>query len=261
MTPFTPEQIDVLQSLVRLWSPERFALVGASALGCFMDMRWRKTQDLDLSLAASLEEYPARLDLLPGWSPDPRFEHRWLAPSGVKVDVIPAGPELLKRGEFTWPRSGRRMSLLGFRLTFERAVPVHVTDDLTVRVAPIPVVVVLKMIAYLDRPGERRRDLEDIGYIFEGFVGPDAKERYSDIVFERGLTYEEVSPFLLGQEISGIVNAAEREAVQRFLMASEDESHASETQAWMLRLSPPAWHREPEQLIQRIDAFRRGSLG
>lgn len=258
MTPFTPEQIDALQSLVRLWSSERFALVGASALGCFMDMRWRKTQDLDLSLAASLEEYPARLDLLPGWSPDPRFEHRWLAPSGVKVDVIPAGPELLKRGELTWPRSGQRMSLLGFRLAFERSVSVHITADLTVRVAPVPVVVVLKMVAHMDRPGERQRDLEDIGYVFEDFVGPDAKERYSDIVFERGLTYEEVSPFLLGQEISAIVNVAERDAVQRFLGAVEDEGDPRGAQAQMARLGPASWRRDPEQLIRRLNAFKQG---
>jgi len=258
MTPFTPEQIDALQSLVRLWSSERFTLVGASALGCFMDMQWRKTQDLDLSLAASLEEYPARLDLLPGWSRDLTFEHRWLAPSGVKVDVIPAGPELLKQGDLTWPRSGQRMSLLGFRLTFERAVSVHITADLTVRVAPIPVVVVLKMVAYMDRPGERQRDLEDIGYIFEDFVGPDAKERYSDIVFDRGLTYEEVSPFLLGKEISAIVNAAEREAVQRFLGVVEDERDLRATQAQMVRLGPASWHRDPEQLIRRLSAFKQG---
>jgi predicted nucleotidyltransferase len=223
-----------------------------------MDMRWRQTHDLDLSLAASLEEYPARLDLQHGWSPDPGFEHRWLAPTGVKVDVIPAGPELLRRGEFTWPRSGHRMSLLGFRLAFERAVPVHITADVIVRVAPVPVVVVLKMVAYMDRPGERLRDLEDIGYILEGFVGPDGKERYSDIVFERGLTYDEVSPFLLGQEISAIVNAPEREAVQRFLGVVEDERDPRGTQAQMVRLGPASWHRDPEHLIRRLNAFKQG---
>jgi predicted nucleotidyltransferase len=223
-----------------------------------MDMRWRQTQNLDLSLAASLEEYPARLDTLPGWSRDPGFEYRWLAPFGVKVDVIPAGSELLKPGELTWPRSGQRMSLLGFRLAFERAVSVRIRADLTVRVAPVPVVVVLKMVAYMDRPGERLRDLEDIGYVFEGFVGPDAKERYSDAVFDRGLTYEEVSPFLLGQEISAIVNAAEREAVERYLGAVENERDPRGTQAQMARLGPASWHRDPEQLLRRLKAFKQG---
>ena len=150
------------------------------------------------------------------------------------------------------------MSLLGFRLAFERAISVHITPDLTMRVAPVPIVVVLKMVAYLDRPGERQRDLEDIGYIFEDFMEADAKERYSDIVLDRGLTYEEVSPFLLGQEISAIVNTAEREAVQRFLGLAEDEGDPRGTQAQMVRLGPASWRRDPEQLIRRLSAFKQG---
>ncbi len=54
------------------------------------------------------------------------------------------------------------MSLLGFRLASEYSVQVELSADLTVRVAPIPVAVVLKVAAYVEAPCERERDLEDI---------------------------------------------------------------------------------------------------
>jgi predicted nucleotidyltransferase len=258
MTPFTPAQVNVLRSLVRLWTPERFVVIGASALACFMDMRWRMTQDLDLSLAAPLHGYAAGLESLPGWSPDRLMEHHWHAPGDVRVDIVPADADLLRKGELVWPKSGQRMSLVGFRLAFNQSVPLPAAPDLSVRVAPTPVVLLLKMVAYLDRPGERERDLEDIGYILEEFVGGAPPDRFSDEVLERGLAYEEVSPFLLGRKVSAIINHAEREVVVRFLGAIEDENNPTGAQALMVRLGPPAWRRDPAELLRRLDALKRG---
>ena len=59
MTIFTSDQIEALRHLARLWSPERFAIVKAAALACFMDMRWRKTDDLDLAVAVSVGISPS----------------------------------------------------------------------------------------------------------------------------------------------------------------------------------------------------------
>ncbi len=54
------------------------------------------------------------------------------------------------------------MSLLGFRLAFEHSAQVELSADLTVQVASIPVVVVLKVAACHETACERERDLEDI---------------------------------------------------------------------------------------------------
>jgi hypothetical protein len=49
------QENEALRSLSRLWSSEQFVLIGASALGCFMDMQWRQTYDLDLCVSLSKE--------------------------------------------------------------------------------------------------------------------------------------------------------------------------------------------------------------
>ena len=99
---FSEAQRAALREIARLWSARRFVLVGASAIQCQRPMR-RTTADIDLSVAASIEEFPAGLDQLAGWTRHPRREHEWTGPGGVRIDVIPAGPELLARGHVDWP--------------------------------------------------------------------------------------------------------------------------------------------------------------
>ena len=157
MNPFLPDEVEALRALVRTWPNSEMVILGAGALRCFMPMSWRTTEDLDLSVAASIEEATAALSLLPGWSSDPRQEQRWRTPAGIAVDIVPASTEALARRYVEWPRSGFRMSLLGMRLAFEHAVVLRIAADVEVRVAPIHVISVLKMIAYLDRPEVRAK--------------------------------------------------------------------------------------------------------
>ncbi len=46
----TAQQVEALKTLLQIWPEERIVLIGAAALGCFLDMRWRQTYDLDLSV-------------------------------------------------------------------------------------------------------------------------------------------------------------------------------------------------------------------
>jgi predicted nucleotidyltransferase len=229
---FTPGQVAALKKLRALWPDTPFVLVGASALGCFLDFRWRATNDIDISISIEVDELPAGLDRMQGWSADPRAEHRWLAPEDVKVDILPAGPNLRRAGTLRWPRSGNEMSLLGQRLAFEQARDVEVASDFSIRVAPVPVVCVLKMVAYQDQPQARARDLED--------------------------DFEVVSAFLLGRDIGALVNSKERAAVASFIAKVRDENDPHATQARMANVAPVFWRRDPGALLGRLKAFELG---
>jgi predicted nucleotidyltransferase len=258
MNPFSGPQLVALRQLRGAWRPEQFIVIGAAALGCFLEMRWRRTADLDLTVAVTLAEVSAVLGALPGWVRDPRVEHRWRVPGEAAIDVIPAGPELLRQGEILWPKSGQRMELVGFRLPFAHGVPIEVEPGSVVRVAPLPVLFVLKAIAALDRVAERERDLADLAHILEGFEPADPEERFSPAVFEAKLTYEEVGPFLLGREISVIVNEAERERVEAWMRAAATEEGPGGLQPRLLAMGPAAWRRSPHDLLRSLDAFGRG---
>ena len=115
MTPFTPEQLAALATLKKAWPTRRLVLIGAAALGCRIEMRWRRTNDLDLTVVAEPGEAEAELRTL-GWLQDPRMEQRWHSPEGVLVDVLPVGPTSLAAGKLLFSATGKQMSLVGFDL-------------------------------------------------------------------------------------------------------------------------------------------------
>jgi predicted nucleotidyltransferase len=253
---FAREQLEALSALSRLWSSEQFVLIGASALGCFMDMRWRQTYDLDLCVSLSMETYSEGLDLLPGWNRHPKLEHRWVAPGSVTIDIVPA--VAAATGELVWPESGFRMSVVGLRLAFDHFRVLPLAVDLEVKVALVQAIAVMKMVAYLDRPIEREKDLADLCFIFEGFLSETDERRFADEVFTQGLHYEETSAYYLGKEINLIVNPAERDAVSKFVTTVSDENGSSRALGRMAQLGPVGWQRDPDIVLNRLNAFDRG---
>ncbi len=217
------EQLETLRGLVACWGNGGFVLIGARALSCFVPLTWRQTEDLDVAVMMSLEEYPAGLEHLPGWRQDGVITQRWYSSSGVRVDVLPAGEDGRAEDDFQWPDEDRTLSRVGLRLASDFAIEVRFNDDLSVKVASVPAICVLKMIAYLDRPEERKRDLLDIAHLLTDY--PDLEHRFElEGVFEHGLDYDQAGPFTLGQEIQAMgLSATERDRVDRFLTCVETD--------------------------------------
>jgi predicted nucleotidyltransferase len=257
MNPFLPDEVEALRALGRTWPTAKMVVLGAAALRCSMPMSWRTTEDLDLSVAASIEDASAALSLLPGWSSDPRQEQRWRTPAGVAVDIVPASTEALARGYVEWPRTGFRMSLLGMRLAFMHAGALRIAADLEVRVAPIHVISVLKMVAYMDRPEAREKDLGDLAHILYSYVGDDSDRRFSLEVPDDLTEFENVAPYLLGRDVGAVVDPEERRRILDFIATIDDEARGPQLLARMSILGPFAW-RDPDAVLERIRSFRRG---
>ena len=256
MNPLTERHVAVLRELRTLWPENRVIVIGAAAVACQIGLSWRGTVDLDLSIAAGLTGYARKLEGL-GWRRERGVSQRWTTRKGDLVDVVPGAPALVRRGGFSWPDDGTTMSLVGFRLAFADAVPLDIAPRTRVRVASLRSLVVLKMAAYLDRSWERESDLGDMAHMLYRFLTDDAPERWSDDVVGLGLDFEDVGPYLLGAEIGGLVDRAERRLVRRFLDALLEPGDRRATLARMTGAAPPGW-REPERLGLRWLAFRRG---
>ncbi len=249
------EQLETLRDLVGCWGIGGFVLIGARALSCFVPLTWSQTEDLDVSVMVSMEEYPAGLDDLPGWRTDGAITQRWYSRSGVRVDVLPSGRDGRAEDAFQWPGEDRTFSRVGLRLASDFAIEVGFDDELSVHVAPVSVVCVLKMIAYLDRPQERSRDLLDIAHLLADY--PDLERRFElEGVYERGLDYDQAGPFTLGQEIQALgLSATEHDSVDRFLVCVEtDEVVAS-------RMAQEAGTgRSRVDMLRLVQALRLGLL-
>lgn len=256
MSFLTNSQVDALLTLRGTWAENQIVIVGAAALRYHLGTQWRETHDLDLTVATSVEDHVAVLTGLPNWAHDRLYEQRWIAPNDVRIDIIPASPELLARGELIWPDSEFRMSLRGFALAFEHGEPVEIQPGARVLVASLPTIIVLKMAAYLDRPS-RERDLQDLATIFEYGVRPEDEDRYSGPVFDVDLTYEEAGPFVLGRRVAEIIGDDERRLIAEFVEMARANEAPFLLQRMALR-GPPIWNREVLEAETRFEAFRRG---
>jgi predicted nucleotidyltransferase len=250
---FSPQEVNALETVVRGLPATDIVLVGAAALRTTGRFTWRTTSDLDLTVALDDDEYPARLSEIAELRQDINVMHRWWK-DDVKIDILPAGPELRRAGYFT--SDGHKLSLLGFHLAFEHSISLPI-DNFSIRVAPPPVISILKMTAYADRPAERERDLQDIAYLLEEYISDDDERRFADRVVSAGILWEHVSAHELGYDIGRIVGEREERIVSDFLLRLRN-SDTDATLQRMLRSAPPRWRKDEVVLVETCTAFTVG---
>ena len=172
--------------------------------------------------------------------------------------MLPAGQDLLEQGHVEW-KSGHKMSLVGMRLAFEHAVPVPTAPDLSVNVAPLHVLALLKIVAYQDRPHQRQRDLEDLAFMMEEYVGADDDRLWTDVPSQ--IEYECRPAFLLGLDLGPLLNESELGIVARIVALLRGEGQDT-TRPRFLRGGPARWRVDDNDEDGRLDgviaAFEAG---
>lgn len=254
MTLLDPAQEEALQQITDAVAPAQVVLIGAAAVGVHVPMTWRRTSDLDLVLAIEVDAVDALSSRLSGWSHDPRREHVWRSPRGVELDLVPAAASLRGTKTLVFPASGNEMDLTGIDLAFEHAVPTRL-GDCTVNVAPIEVLAVLKMVAWLDSP-HRLHDLEDLAHILEAWLPLDDERRYDDAIVAAQVPYDDVPALLLGRAIRAIAREPHRDVVRRFLDHVGDERRGAH--GYLQSRGPISWRNDDELLPRRLAALRAG---
>lgn len=242
-------QLAALREIERLWPEANAVIIGATALGFYFDMSWRRTTDVDFVVALTVDALPA-LASRPGWSRHPKREYEFTAPGGAKVDLIPASPHLLRAGRLEW-RNGDVMSLVGMDLAFKYAAR-HAGEVL---VAPPPVVAILKMVAFADRPTERERDLVDIAHLLDAYVNEEDERRWDET--PDGTEFDLAPAYLFGVDLARVLSEEDhRRVVSRFL--GQIETTDSPEHLLMLGNGPIRWRTERNALARRLQLFRAG---
>jgi predicted nucleotidyltransferase len=206
-----PAQANLLAALRRAGRP-RFVVIGATALHHHVPLR-RQTADVDLAVVADPEEIATVLRAQRGWTPDPAHADRWKN-GDERLDVVPASSALVEAGVVRFERSGKELSLVGFDLALAHTVLVPVLD-VEVEVAELPAIVVLKMIAWLDRPEERRKDLGDLAHVLDRALADFDERRWESPLVD--VEVEDQSAFFVGRSVRVIAQATHVGHVNEFL--------------------------------------------
>lgn len=222
VSAFTAEQADAVVSLQQAFPGEKLVVIGAVGLGCHLPNAWRRTNDIDLTLAVDFDRF-AVLEGRADWKRDAKLPYRFTHRS-LRVDLLPSSQRYLDEGGITFAQTGQVMNLLGFDLALRHNVEIALPVQGSVSVATVPVIVVLKMSAFLDRPWDRERDLQDLAAVFREYLGPADDRRFEPPL--DGTEFSDQPAHALGIDIANIAEEPHRALVGRFLAAvGPDTTH------------------------------------
>jgi predicted nucleotidyltransferase len=223
----------------------------------------RATNDYDFAFeVADIAAYEALRSTLisKGFQPD-RQSQRLVSPRGVDVDLVPFGDLADEAGNITLPpEHDHKMSVLGFPEALASAQIVRMSQEpvLDVPVVSLPGLVLLKLIAWSDRPREKRaKDAQDFRYVIESFLKiPEDVSRIWEEAnyierFEGDI--EQVSAAILGRQTREIADDRSAGVVFGLLTGDQLDAFTVDMDA---RLA-----RSPSNSPLLVDAFLVGFRG
>jgi len=211
---------EILEALERGFSKFGidFYLVGATARDVWMKgvhemLPKRATSDIDFGIMikdsdifADLKNYLIEVE---GFVPYRENAFVLIWKDKTQVDLIPFG-KLEKQGVATVKGTGFiSMNVEGFKEVYEEAAEEIQTDDINkFKVCTLAGIVILKLIAWDDRPEMRGDDIDDIAEIIKNYFHFNSEaiwENHSDL-FTDDNNLDDIASQYLGREIGKIVS-------------------------------------------------------
>jgi predicted nucleotidyltransferase len=205
---------DLARGLRTLGVP--FAVVGALVPELLLDVRpARMTNDADVTVTVeSLAEFETLKDRLADFGfARTRAAHRLLHHSGGRVDLLPFGPELVHDGRLEL-EADLLLNMAGFDHVVPSAVQVSVDNGLTLPVAPLPLFVLLKLVAFSDRKAPK--DLAGVFHCLRYYLEDDER-RYEVEHDGAGVLFEYAGAYLVGIDGRRFLSTAPSQAVATVL--------------------------------------------
>lgn len=194
-----------------------FYLVGATARDVWMkgvhDLPpQRATRDIDFAILINdslvFDELKGYLIGKEGFIPYEENQFVLIWKDQTQVDLIPFG-DLEAEGVVTVRGTGfTSMNVEGFREVFEQAAEEIETEDQRFKVCTLSGLVILKLIAWDDRPEVRGEDIDDITEIIKNYFHLRDEEIFSNHsdLFTDEIEIDEIAAQFLGREIGTIVS-------------------------------------------------------
>ena len=222
----------------------------------------RRTLDIDFGIAVrDWEHFKTLKSALvehAGFVPHNRMVQRLIYNStpAVVVDLIPFGGVEGTDRTISWPpEEDIVMRVAGFSDGLESAVPVRLDATLVIPVVSIPVLLVLKLFAWMDRKYERR-DAADIHTLLKEYGDAGNEDRlYGEelnVLENEGYDFELAGARLIGSDAALVVSEDTRERVRDILRSdSLMEELSNQIIASSLR-NDPEHARRCELLVSKL---------
>ncbi|MFA7056177.1 MAG: hypothetical protein WC155_01275 [Candidatus Cloacimonadales bacterium] len=214
-----PQELELIESLIDITSnyETNMLLIGAMARDIVLrdvynyTSNQRKTIDYDLAvIVESWEHYQNILVAITEIGFQRVKNTQRLFSSNFIIDVIPIG-KVEANSTISWPPDfDRIMNVMGFHEVYDSALMFSLENGKQFRIASLPGLVILKLIAWSERNLETNKDAEDLLFILNNYNDFDSSylfEENSDLLTSEGYDYQIAGAIILARHVSNIIKS------------------------------------------------------
>ena len=245
------EHVTIIRQVVQVADSEysRLFIVGAQARDLILQHAYglpihRATNDIDFGIVVEnwVEFTKVREKLIASekFKAHKIMKQRLVHESSLLIDLVPFGDLEDPIGQIAWPPDfSIVMSTIGFREAYDNSIVVRIAEDLTVKVASLAGLALLKIVAWDDRRFER--DAQDLGLIMRRYMDAGNADRvYTEVgdcidLLNDQFDYDKVSARILGRDLSVLLTDASRPILDRALLREVRKGGAEDLAIAMIR--------------------------
>lgn len=217
----------------------RFYVIGATARDIIMEIHGEKsgraTHDLDIAIAISdwkeyktIEEGIVNID---DFEKDTTQKQRFIFREVFELDIVPFGDIMKEDDKIFWPPDESfAMSVLGFSEVGDVTTEVNIDGNLSVNVASLAGIFILKISAWSDRHHKSNKDADDIAFVINNYLSINeerAATEYYDQIYNDDFSPIKAGAKLLGYDTAKILMESSKTKISEIIsteISREEES-------------------------------------
>ncbi len=217
----------------------RFYVIGATARDIIMEIHGEKsgraTHDLDIAIAISdwkeyktIEEGIVNID---DFEKDTTQKQRFIFREVFELDIVPFGDIMKEDDKIFWPPDESfAMSVLGFSEVGDVTTEVNIDGNLSVNVASLAGIFILKISAWSDRHHKSNKDADDIAFVINNYLSINeerAATEYYDQIYNDDFSPIKAGAKLLGYDTAKILMESSKTKISEIIsteISKEEES-------------------------------------
>lgn len=196
----------------------------------------RATYDIDFAVAVEnwdqFEDLKTRLLAREGFDTSDRMQQRLYyggekKENGYPIDLVPFGGIAQGTDEISWPPDMKvTMNVVGYGEVLSAAAQVEIAEGLTIRVASLPGLAILKIVAWSDRGAANPKDAHDLYHLMANYAQAGNFDRlYQDeypMLEAANHDPDIAGARLLGKDIAFLANESTWQSLKAILEQSRD---------------------------------------
>jgi len=195
---------ELLEKLTEYFSSiaAEFYVIGATArdiiFSCIHNqVPARTTDDLDIAIAipdwSKFDEIVEGLCKIDGFVKSKEQKQRVLFKGVFKLDIVPFGEIAKANGNIYWPpEESFAMSVRGFTEVAKHTIEVNIDNSITINLANLPGIFLLKLSAWKERHLSTKKDADDMAFIISNYLDINDEraarnhyDLYEELIFQR----------------------------------------------------------------------------